>query len=87
MNRQRTKEEITASGYYRQSELKRIYGNTNGSKIFKAAYLLDTEELGKDRVITNMVRIASVHRVIGIKKGGLTVARKTADGLRKPFSL
>lgn len=78
MNRQRTNEEITASGYYRQSELKKIYGNTNGLKIYKAAYLLDSEELGKDRVITNMVRIASVHRVTGIKKGGQPVGRKAA---------
>lgn len=78
MNRKRTKEEITASGYIKQSELKRMYGNANGQKLYRAALNIDAEELGKDRVITNMVRIASVHRVIGIKKGGQTVARKTA---------
>lgn len=68
MNKERTSEEIYASGYYRQSELKRIYGGTNGQKIFKAAQKIDTEELGEDRVITNMVRIKSVLKATGIKK-------------------
>lgn len=68
MNKERTSEEIYASGYYRQSELKRIYGFSNGQKIFKAAQIIDTEELGKDRVITNMVRIKSVLKATGIKK-------------------
>lgn len=68
MNRKRTKEEITASGYVKQSELKRMYGNANGQKLYRAALNIDAEELGKDRVIQNMVRIKSVLKCIGIKK-------------------
>lgn len=68
MNRERSKEEIYASGYYRLSELKRIYGGTNGQKVYKAAQQIDSEELGESRVITNMVRIKSVLKATGIKK-------------------
>ena len=68
MNRKRTKEEITASGYMKQSELKRMYGYANGRKLYLAASKIDAEELGEERVIQNMVRIKSVLKVIGIKK-------------------
>lgn len=68
MNKARTKEQIIASGYIRMAELKRIYGSSTGNRLYKAAQEIDTNELGTDRVITNMVRIDSVCAVIGIKK-------------------
>ena len=43
-------------------------GYANGHKLYLAASKIDAEELGEDRVITNMVRIKSVLKVIGIKK-------------------
>lgn len=72
MNYKRTKEQILASGYIKKSELQRFYSRPNGEKVYKAAQKIDAEELGEDRVITNMVRIKSVLKVLGIKKGGLT---------------
>lgn len=78
MNKERTNEEIIASGYFRQSELKRIYGGTNGARIYKAAQKIDAEELGNSRVVQNMVRITSVYTAIGIKKGGSALVKKTA---------
>jgi len=78
MNKERTNEEIVASGYIRQSELKKVYGYTNAKKIYDKAFQIDSEELGFNRVITNMVRISSVYTAIGIKKGGSALGKKTA---------
>lgn len=68
MRRVRTDEQIFASGYISQSEIRRLYGigQTNAKRAFDKASEIDNKVFGRNRVFVNMVRLSSIRDVLKI---------------------
>lgn len=68
MRRVRTDEQIFASGYITQSEIRRLYGigQTNAKRAFDKAAEIDNKAFGRNRVFVNMVRLSSIREVLKI---------------------